>query len=247
MKAIQIYLTSVIFFMSFTVFSGGKRVPVEELVKDKKYNQAINLYKEQIKTDSTNSSVYYNLGNCYFYQNKFGSAVWAYEKSLKYNPKDKEAALNIEICYQKLHKTEPWNSSISWIEKVLYSLGSNFWAYFSIGLSLVLGFIIYLFFTAKNTGWRKVQLLGGSVILVLNAVSTYIAYRTFDYYTTSQYAIVTSKSIPTFKDDVLGVKQDFQLLEGDRVKIVGEKNSYVLIEMSNKEICAVKTTDIERI
>lgn len=249
MDRIYTYSYCLIFlFVSFASFSNDdilKEAGI--LVEEKRYDEARSYYEEYLKTDSINSSVYYNLGSCYFFQKKYGSAVWAFEKALKYNPRDEEAVFNLEICYQKLKKVEPWESSINLFERVLYGFGSNFWAYTSIILSILLSFCIYLFFTSKNSGWKKVQLLTALFLIIGLAGILFLTYSTKKYYSSTNFGVVVIESLPIYQGTDTSNQLNFSLLEGDRVKIIKETNNRYIIELTNNEVCSIEKMGIKKI
>ena len=247
MKLTQ-YITffTCLFFLSFQSKAQNPLQSVDSLVRDKQYNQASLLYENYIKTDSLNSSVYYNLGSCYFFQGKYGLAVWAFEKSLKYNPKDVETIANLEICYQKLNKSETWKPTISSFERNLYGIGTNFWGYLSIICALLLGGSFFLFFTAKKTAWKKIQLLFSGFLLVLTATSVFVAYSSNDYYKSSNYAIVIVKEIHD-QTNMEAKKSRLTLQEGDRVMILEDKKDEYLVELGSKEVCEIPKNSVLKI
>ncbi len=247
MKLIDQIIILYFLFGTVSCFASGELKVAEQLVKDKKYEEAVHIYQDYVKDHPTNSTVFFNLGSCYFYQNKFGYAVWAYEKAAKYDPQDHEATANLEICYKRLKKAEMWRSSISWVERTLYGFGANFWAYVSIVLSILVSIFVYYFFITKNGGGKKMALLSITFFVLVCVGTVYLAFSTNRYYTTSEFAIVVSKAVPTYSDDLSSQKTDFSLLEGDRVKIVHENPHRYMIELNNREICSVDKVGIEKI
>lgn len=248
MKWIHKYCFSLILLsVSFSSFSINHLKEAELLVKEKQYEDAVSHYKEYLKSDSINSSVYYNLGSCYFFQKKYGNAIWAFEKALKYNPRDEEAIFNIEICYQKLKKVEPWKPSIGLLERVLYGLGSNFWAYGSIALSILLSLCIYLFYTSKNSGWKKVQMLIALFLIIALIGSIFLTYSTKMYYSSSNFGIVVTESTPIYQGTDTSNLLDYSLLEGDRIEIISETKDRFIIELNNNEVCSIQKQGIKKI
>jgi hypothetical protein len=62
-----------------------------------KFSDASNLYESLIYTVE-HADLYYNLGNAYFRQGEIGQSIWAYEKGLQFNPRDKDLQHNIAIA-----------------------------------------------------------------------------------------------------------------------------------------------------
>ena len=85
-----------------------------------------------------------------------------------------------------------------------------------------------------------------SILFVL--ISTiFLSYTSKQYYTSSHYGIVVEETIPIFEDKDTNNQLNFNLTEGDRVKIVKEIKDRYIIELNNTEICSVKKTGIKKI
>lgn len=244
-KIIGFYLF--VFLISPNTFSIDEFPNNESLIKERKFQEATKSYEEYLKEDPTSSSAYFNLGNCYYYQKKFGYAVWAFEKALKYSPQDKDAAYNIGVTYLELKKSISWKPIISQGEAMVYEIGSNFWAYMAIFFSIMLSFLIFLILFSKNRNWKKIQIVLSSIVLIALVVSILFSYSSKEYFISTEYAIIVSKSIPIFKDQLSNKKIDFLLLEGDRVKILSENNARYLVELTNKEVYSIEKKGVEKI
>ena len=61
-----------------------------------KFSEAAELYETLIYSVE-HADLYYNLGNAYFRQGEIGQSVWAYEKGLQFQPRDKDLQHNIAI------------------------------------------------------------------------------------------------------------------------------------------------------
>jgi tetratricopeptide (TPR) repeat protein len=81
------------------------------------YNQAIKGYQKMLNLGLKLPDIYFNLGNAYFRANKLGLAIWAYEQTLKLNPKDKEARQNLSLVKSKLAKRRIKKGGLVQIEK----------------------------------------------------------------------------------------------------------------------------------
>ena len=67
-----------------------------------KYDQAIENYKILIEKGFTARNLNFNLANAYFKTNQIGKSILYYEKVLKQNPKNKDAAQNLAFVKTKL-------------------------------------------------------------------------------------------------------------------------------------------------
>ena len=55
-----------------------------------RYLESIQMYESILAEGWESSNLYYNLGNSYFRQNQIGQSVWAYNKALKIDPRNKD-------------------------------------------------------------------------------------------------------------------------------------------------------------
>ena len=63
---------------------------------NEKYVQAARSY-ERLLNSVEHADLYYNLGNSYYRMGEVGHAVWAYEKGLQFEPRNRDIKHNLEI------------------------------------------------------------------------------------------------------------------------------------------------------
>ena len=66
------------------------------------YLKAIELYESILDDGFESVSLYYNLGNTYFRQNYIGQSVWAYNKAIKLNSRDKDLIHNLNVANSRV-------------------------------------------------------------------------------------------------------------------------------------------------
>lgn len=66
------------------------------LFKRSRYREASQVY-EALLTTVEHPDLYYNQGNAYYRQGAIGPAVWAYEKGLRYQPRDADLRFNLAL------------------------------------------------------------------------------------------------------------------------------------------------------
>jgi len=66
------------------------------------YSRAIELYESILDDGFESVSLYYNLGNTYFRQNYIGQSVWAYNKAIKLNSRDKDLIHNLNVANSRV-------------------------------------------------------------------------------------------------------------------------------------------------
>ena len=62
------------------------------------YQTAIVSYEQILEDGSNHPVLYYNLGNAFYRLNQIGNAVWAYEKGLQLDPRDKDLRFNLSLA-----------------------------------------------------------------------------------------------------------------------------------------------------
>ena len=92
------------------------------LLRLNKLEEAITQYELSLSVDTTESVIYYNLGNAYFKKKDYLNALNSYSMVLKLNPNKYKASYKSGVCYQKLDKheeaVENFRNSIGIIESL---------------------------------------------------------------------------------------------------------------------------------
>lgn len=65
------------------------------------YPEAIQLYEQLVARDVRDSTVFYNLGNAYFYQGDLGRAILNYERAAQLAPRDADIRANLALARQR--------------------------------------------------------------------------------------------------------------------------------------------------
>lgn len=210
----------------------------------KNYSKAIDLFEKVVDNEKGNVSAYFNLGNCYYKSKKYGKAILSYERVLKYSPCDSEAPLNIELCYKKIGSTITWTSNTNGIQRMIYGVNPNKWAYLAIFWSFLLAFTILSFIRMKKTSWRRLMfflMFGNSILLIAFTIA---AGSASSYLTNDKFASVTKKSIPTFMND-LGEKAQLQIQEGTKLELILPLKKITEVRLHDGRTVLVDLSDIE--
>jgi len=103
-------------FLFLTVFMQGSEMgplfeSANESMNQEIFQDAANQYESILSQGMESSALYYNLGNAYFRQHLFGHSIWAYEKSLQLDPRNRDALYNLDLAMHVL--------LIGWITRIL--------------------------------------------------------------------------------------------------------------------------------
>lgn len=166
-------------------FEAAKKAHLE-----KRFVDAISFLEQEMETQTNNPSVYFNLGLAYKAEERFPEAIWAFEKTLKLQPKDADAIELIESCYIEMDDSKTWESETGTFQRALIALGSNFWSGLSILLSFTAGIAIILSKRSKSSNKKK-WLLGSAFFSIITLfICLANASSAYEYEHSHNYAIV---------------------------------------------------------
>lgn len=237
----------ILFFCGMVSFFGQAESPFDQglnAANQKKHKEAIRFFEEVIEHEKSNVSAYFNLGNSYFENKQYGKAIWAFERVLKYAPRDGEAASSIELCYKQLGNDQQYYPHTNGIQRMIYGIGSNTWAILAIITSLFMSISIFFLLKLKNNGWKRLHLLllVGEVVLLIGFII--FSKSAENHLSSNRFALVTQKKIPTYMNEE-GVKSTLTLSEGTKVEIMSTMNQMVEVMLSDSKTALIAVEDIE--
>ncbi len=72
-------------------------IAANQYMNREKYEDAVRLYEKILSQGYEHPDLYYNLGNGYYRLGFLGQAVWAYEKGLRFRPRDPDLRFNLDL------------------------------------------------------------------------------------------------------------------------------------------------------
>lgn len=204
------------------------------------YNDAIGAQQAVHKLAETNpdnlSDAYYNLGNCYFRLKDYPHAVLSYERALRHNPSNADAAFNLELTQSKLQDrfdTPTEMFFISWTRQLISSHSATSWGHWALGClaaTLVLA-LVYLF--ASRVGWRKAGFFASLLCLLVTI-------------TTALFAFMQQRAYDS--NDIVVVMQPVQAFTGpsassQKVRLLNEGTTLQRIDTSGKGWTLIEMPD----
>lgn len=218
---------------------------INALYKEGNYEQAISGYEAIIQSGVENEMLYYNLGNAAYKLNKIGLSIWAYEKALKIKPNDKDIKHNLQLVNLKIKDNivaTPKFFIIQWMSSISHSLTSNNWAWISLflGVSAILSLLFYLF--SKRLLFRKAGFFKFIAFTLLAVITLVFAIATSRK---SKEAIIYSYSTTAKSEPAQASTDLFIMHEGLKVKILGEEESWIQIQLPNEMKGWIKVSDIK--
>ena len=218
--------------------------------KKTNYEEAIKLYKQIEAQDVVSSTLFYNLGNCYYKINNVANTIYYYEKALLLNPLNKDAAINLEFAKRmtidiidELPKTFLQRFEVNYIQKFSY----NQWAMISIICSFLTAIFFFLFYFSKASGKKRSYFLGSVLLFVLFIISTTTTYNQYNRTLSAKIAIIFSpktivKSAPTDNAEEI-----FTLHEGTKVNVLDAVDNWKKIRLADGKVGWMLASDLKEI
>ena len=189
------------------------------------FERALELYTEASEQDGVSSNLYYNIGNCYYRLGNMGKAIVNYERALKLDPSNSDAAANLSFVNSRIVDKPVDNASLTEKigERILGKFTSDTWAWITFGL--------FALFIAATAGYiflsavimRKTCFFSGLVLIVLTIGGIVLTLTSARRTVSTENAIIitesvnlgTSPRVPKDKSE-----EAFLLHEGTRLQIV---------------------------
>ena len=203
------------------------------------YDSALMLYNRVVDAGLESSTLYFNMGDVYYKMREYPMAIYCFEKSLKLDPSNEDARVNLEIANAAIvDKIEPvpqsfiargWNNL-----KVCFS--GNQWATISIVAFALLLLGVFLFLRASKMGIRKLGFFAGLLMLVVFAFSVIFSAQLKRESLKQDQAIIMTPTV-TVKSSPNDASVDlFVLHEGSKVAIIEEADGWNKIKIANGSV-----------
>ena len=197
------------------------------------------------------SELYYNLGNAYFRASEYGRAILNYERALKIDPSNGDAAFNLEYAstmVQDRIEEIPEFFVKTWLRSLCRTMSSNAWAVLFLILfaaALAMGVVFAL---ATSSSWKKTGFWSGIVLALVAALCLSMSLWQRSEYESGDYAIVLSP-VASVKSSPYGdsSKDLFILHEGAKTRVLEVVGDWSNIELSDGRQGWIKSSSVELI
>lgn len=212
------------------------------------YEEAARLYESALRTEKS-AETYYNAGNAYFRLNDYPRAILYYERALRINPADEDAAYNLDLCRTKItdrFDRYPEMFFITWFKQLAYGQPADVWGNYGLCALLfsLIGFGIYRFGVSLRL--RKAGFAIGVALLVATIVLEIFAALQDHRNRTEIKAVVMSET-PFLPDDGTNASKR-TLHEGTTVTVLDEGvDGEAQVELPDGKTGWVKEKNLERV
>ena len=219
-----------------------------DLYKEGKFEEAIEIYKQIEATDVVSSELYYNLGNAYYKLNNVANTIYNYEKALLLDPLNKDAANNLEFArrmtidnIEELPKTFLQRLEINYLQKLSY----NQWAKLSIAFSFLGAILFLLFYFSTISNKKRIYFVTSIFSFLLLIISVFITYHQYQKAINTKYAIVFSPKVSVNNAPTLNSDDIFELHEGTKVSVLDAVDNWKKIKLADGKIGWISLEDIK--
>jgi len=218
--------------------------------KEGKYQEAIVLFKKIEAKDSISSTLYYNIANSYYKLNNVANTIYYYEKALKLDPLNTDAANNLEFArrmtidtIEELPKTFLQKLEANYIQKLSY----NQWSVLSVFLSFLAATLFLLFYFSSISNRKRVYFLTSVLSFFLLAISIGISYNQYNRATSTKAAIIFAPKVSVNNAPTLNSDEVFVLHEGTKVLVLDAVDTWKKIKLADGKIGWILTSHLKEL
>ena len=211
------------------------------------YAEAAALYQSMID-EQPNAQVYYNLGNAHFKQGELAQSILAYERSLRLDPRNKDAQYNLAFAQSRItdNISEQDFFLTSWARSIRNGLREQTWLYSSIALFLLALAGIVLFLLGRTIVLRKTAFHVAWLALLFSLIAGLNARSLHQRDTLRNDAIITQGIVNAKSSPDRSGTDLFTLHEGTKVTIRETLGEWVNVRVGRNEGW-IRETCLERI
>jgi tetratricopeptide (TPR) repeat protein len=198
----------------------------------KNYTEAIALYEELASQGYKEATIYYNLGNAYFKNDKLSKALLWYERALRLDPANEDIKHNLAFANQQTIDNidvQPETFIKVWFRFVRDLFSVKIWSILSIVFVAICCVCIVLMVVLSFPRWRMILFVKALIVFVFAVFSIIFANLQRNNINREDEAIIMDK-ILTVKStpDVSGTNL-FTVHEGIKVQITDKAGNWIEI------------------
>lgn len=250
MKRLAVFFLGILFYL----FPANSAEPGElvrqanEAYVNSEYSYAIELYELVLEQKLESFELYYNLGNAWFREGRYGKSILNYERALRFRPSDENTLFNLEVARARtVDRINPVPQIFyeRWWNNFVALLSTDGWSFFALALLVLTLSFLGVYFFSRTRGVKKAA-FGLAFVFGLLCFMAFGLART-QYARTHQQleAIVmvpraTAKSSPGESSPDL-----FVIHEGSKARITTELGDWYEVRLANGNVGWVKKSALE--
>lgn len=223
-------------------------VSANNLYKNGKFQEAIDLYKKVESQELVSSELYYNLGNSYYKLNKVGPSIYYYEKALKLNPLNDDVKNNLVFAkrlaldnIEELPQTVLQKFNANYLQKLSY----NQWAIVVVVFSFLGSLLFLLFYFAEVPSKKRFYFVTSIACFIILLSSLFITINQYNSSLANKEAIVYAEKTDVKNAPTLNSEDVFTLHEGTKVIVLDSVDNWKKIKIADGKIGWIIAEDIK--
>ena len=246
-----------ILFLSVLVVNLALASQVDDLMKqgndayrNGNYKEAIDDYGKLVHEGYEGVSLFYNLGNAYYKQDKLGYAILYYEKALKISPNDGDVQHNLAIANAKTIDridTLPKFFIFQIWESLLSFFSIKGWTYLAYLLFLLILLAAGIYFFTKRPAIQRYSFFSGLLILCLFILSVIILTINVNREQNIKQGIIIVQSVSAKQGPDVSNNDAFVIHEGLKVRMEDRVDNWVKIRLNDGKEGWLPESDIAQI
>lgn len=235
--------TQWVFAADSTATTFAKAVQAQE---NSQYPKAIDLYEKILETETVSPELYNNLGLAYYHNKQLGLAILQFERALKLAPEQADAKHNLLAAQQRIADTYQATETlffIQWWNSIVTSLNSTAWAVLFLVLIFSAVGALIAWQWKNQTMYRTLA----GLLFSVSCLSLIWGFQKKEIEESPETAIVINTQIGLRQAPDLSSEEIELVVEGVKVSILEEEDSWTHIELPNHLIGWVPSSMIEQI
>ena len=204
------------------------------------FTLAIEKYREILISGNHSSDLYFNLGNAYYKVDSLASAIYYYEKGLKFYPNNPDLIQNLQYLNNLIiNNIEPINVDVlsNKANYISNYFSLYYWSILCVILAIVSSFLFLLYYFSRSSKIKRTTFTLFVLSYIITCSILFISFQNYNSQTDFQYAIVFDQSIdvnlePNSNSEVL-----FKIYEGTKLEIIEDfDNDWLKIKLLDGQI-----------
>ncbi len=209
-----------------SLYKNGNQAMLQE-----NFVTAIENYVQILDQGNSHPDLYYNIGNAYYRLNQIGNAVWAYEKGLQLDPRDKDLQFNLSLANARVRDRIEIPQSMLVLEQYRALKKTTTLVDIVLIAAAILMLGAFFYFLKKYYRWESIWI--SRLIITLFIVSLFVHLIALDKY----YEISDTKEVIIVQSEVEIYSAPFdrretvlfRLHEGVKAEIAQEQPDWIEI------------------
>mgnify|MGYP000030847020 CR=1 FL=1 len=218
--------------------------------KEGNYLEAIALFKKIEAKDSVSSTLYFNIANSYYKLNNVANTIYYYEKALKIDPLNTDAANNLEFArrmtidtIEELPKTFLQKIEANFIQKLSY----NQWSVLAVIFSFLAASLFLLFYFSSISNRKRVYFVTSILAFFLLAITIGISYNQYKKAIHTKTAIIFTSKVSVNNAPTTNSDEVFVLHEGTKVMVLDAVDNWKKIKLTDGKIGWISSSDLKEL